>query len=248
MTLLSRPVDWVGSRGTAAAVTCTAFGLLFLLLATTAWETVVESREQVIACARAALPGHACESPGVFAGGILSTLFGPLLGMVGLAVVATGAACLLRPRGRLDANGQRLLEDATRHHASGGLSPEGFQATRDRLHARAAGRTVPQVALALSLWGGGLALLTFVLAGSFLEVTRALRGLDTVQLPATRAILGTIGACTVAALAAASVVLAQAARWRARARVEASALQQMLGDLESDILDEVRRSAPDDDA
>jgi hypothetical protein len=240
---LARATTWVGRRGTLAAVDCLVLAGGLLALGTDAWDGILAGAADHTSCARAAVPVHACESSGGLPWLVLGTLFGPALAALGIWLGSIGIACLLRPLGRLDPHGQRLLDDATRHHAAGGLSQEGFLATRDRLHSRAARREVPQVALALSLFGASLALLAFTLAGSLLSLVHDLRGLGAVALPATRTILGVAGACTAAAVAGAFLVLTQASRWRARTRAEASALQQMLTDLESDILDEVRRSA-----
>ncbi|MEA3204045.1 MAG: hypothetical protein QOI63_1725, partial [Thermoplasmata archaeon] len=203
--------------GRGAAIACLSAAGVLLGAAASAWGTVLAS------AAAGAAPA------------LLATLLGPFLAVPALLLAATGAACLLLPRGRLDPVGQRLLADAERHHAGGGLSREGFQATRERVHARAARQWVPQAALTLSLFGASLALLAFALAGGFLALLpRAGSG----------AAVGVAGACAAAAVAGTLLVLAQAARWRARARSEASALQRMLADLESDILDEVRRNAP----
>ncbi|HUR62859.1 MAG TPA: hypothetical protein VM241_00095 [Candidatus Thermoplasmatota archaeon] len=242
MRFIARPVERLGALGTPAAVAAILLGAALLWTAALSWDGISSSMDATLRCARAA-PAQACAWPGGLASLILGALLGPALAALGAALLATGTACAVRPVGGLDPHGQRLLDDATRHRAAGGLSVEGYQATTERLHAQAARRSVPQVALALSLLGASLAVLTFLLVGGVLAQVGGLRGLG--AAPAgPRAVLGVTGACAAAALAAAFLVLAQASRWRARARAEASALQQMLTDLESDILDEVRRSAP----
>jgi hypothetical protein len=243
VSALARPVERLGTLGTPAAVAAILLGAALLWTAALSWDSVSSVRDATLRCARAT-PAQACAWPGELASLILGTLLGPALAALGAALLATGIACAVRPVGGLDPHGQRLLDDATRHHAAGGLSVEGYQATSERLHAQAARRSVPQVALALSLLGASLAVLTFLLVGSVLAQVGGLRGLGAAPLAGTRAVLGVTGACAAASLGAAFLVLAQASRWRARARAEASALQQMLTDLESDILDEVRRSAP----
>lgn len=244
MTFLERPVEWVGARGTAAAVACILGSAVLLTVAAATWDEAAGHAGSLAGCARQAGDAATCEAHGRGLAVLLGTLFGTVSALMGIALGSVGAACALRPRGRLGAHSQRLLDDATRHFASGGLSQEGFQATRDRLHAQSHARLVPQLALALSILGAALSALAFLLAGRLLALLDTVRGLPLGSLPALRTEVGLAGLAAAAALGGGILVLAQASRWRARARTEASALQQMLADLESDILDEVRRSGP----
>ncbi|HEX2065375.1 MAG TPA: hypothetical protein VHI93_01045 [Candidatus Thermoplasmatota archaeon] len=219
MNGLARPAEWLGRQGRLGAASCASAGAALLLAAAAAWETRPPAGASAAWLAVAAL-------------------LVPLGAALGAVLACAGAACLLRPQGRLAMEGQRLLEEAARHHAEGGLSSEGLQATRERIHAQAASRAIPQVALTLSLAGASLAVLAVALAGRFLALAQG------PSLPGVRTALALTGVSVAATLAGALLVLRQAAAWRARARADACALQQMLADLEQDILDEVRRSSP----
>lgn len=206
MSLLALPVERLGGRGPLPAGACLGAAVLLLTAAGILW---------------------ASEAP---------PPLWAVLAAAGGALGSAGAACLLLPRGRLAAGGRALLDAAGRHHEAGLLSEEGFQATRERLHARAAAGSVPQAALALSLFGASLMALAFALAASLFPLVEGAG--DWPDLAA----LAAAGACAFGALGLGVAVLAEASRWRGRARAEASTLRRMLADLEADVLDEVRRS------
>jgi len=234
VTLLDRPALWLGAQGRGTQAIAALVGALLLFLAIPMWADVFEHVDASIQCTTP------CQDGGQSIAGALQVLTVGTFVLAGAFLLGGALACLLRPQGRLDARADRLLQDAKTHFATGGLSVEAFQATRDRLHAQAESRSAHQLGLAFGLSAAPLAVATLVAAGGALDMMASLRH-ATVPLPATR-IVEALTLLLAGSCAACSWQLARAARAASRhAGAERQRLGAMLRDLEMDLLDEVRR-------
>lgn len=240
MTLLSLPTRWLGTRSRASAIAAILLGVALMAFAIPAWASVNHLVATAGSCATDAASVTTCDRDAT--SGVVWSLLGPGLAIAGAFAIGAGLACLARPRGRLEPAGERLLTDATRFVAAGALSVEGFQATRDRLHAQAARRDGPQAALSLLVVTALLALTAFVMAISALDMLSWLHGAATARAPLA-AVTRNLAFATSAATVALAVRGAYDARLlRRRANQEDSRVHAMLRELETDVLDEVRRS------
>jgi hypothetical protein len=233
VSFLALPTRLLGPLGRPAAAAALACGVLLLALAPLA----------AVATSAAAARFASCGATGTCPSGsapTLQPLLSPLLALAGALLAGAGLACLLRRRGQLDRDGQRLLDEAKAHFAAGTLPTEAFQATRDRLHAKAESREGPQLALGLGAAAPllGLAGLAFAAQASLLFA--GLRGAPALTLARSGLLLTALAAGALLLLGA--LVLLEAGACARRVRGEAAQLRAMLRDLEFDILDEVRRS------
>lgn len=237
MNRLATPAHWLGSRSRPWAAGSLAVGLFLLALVPAAAAGMTLLVRHAWSCAAA---GTACSPP--LLGAIPQPLLGPVLSLVGTLLAGAGAACLLRRRGRLDAAGQRILDEAKAHFLAGELSTEAFQATRDRLHAKAESREGPQVALALGISAPLLLVMGVLFTLQVAALLIDLRGIHGPAILGTRFAIGVLGAAAVGLVALGLLAARQAVRAARQARADSAHLHAMLRDLEFDILEEVRRS------
>jgi hypothetical protein len=213
-------------------------GAALLLFSMPASIGLVNAAADAVLCAKA---GHAsCDRSGILSVTLLA-LFGPALALVGAVLASAALAVLLRPRGRMDAEGRRLLEDAKRYFMTGTLSPEAFQATRERLHARAESSVSPQCSLALGLLAALAALVTGFLGLGVLAMLVRLSEVPA-SLPMLRVGAGLAGLSVLGMAGLVGRAWQASRRWARRSRQEANDVSAMLRELEFDVLDEVRRS------